>query len=323
MNAKLIQQLFLLEPQYRERVWGGQKLKPADPPIGEAWVAFDQSRVREGLHAGQTMAELTSRYGGDFLGTAVAESIGSRFPLLVKLLDCADWLSVQVHPNDEQAERLVGPGESGKTEAWHFIEVEPGATILAGVKPGTTPEGLVEAIREGTILDAARRFEIHSGETVLIPSGTLHALGPGMLLYEVQQSSDTTYRVYDWERPTSAGRKLHIEECVAVTNAHSAAVLTPPPVLNGTSLAMTVSCPFFDLEVAQIGEAPLSADTAGLSFHILTVTTGSVEISRNGEHVRLGRFESVLIGGNAGEYQIHSEEGKAGILRASIPTWKL
>jgi mannose-6-phosphate isomerase len=319
MDAKLNQRLFLLEPQYKERVWGGQKLKPADPPIGEVWVAFEQSRVREGSHAGQTVAELTNRYGPEFLGTAVADIVGSRFPLLVKLLDCADWLSVQVHPNDEQAKRLVERGASGKTEAWHFIEVEPGATILAGVKPGTTPEGLVEAIREGSILDVAQRFEIHSGETVLIPAGTLHALGPGILLYEVQQSSDTTYRVYDWGRPASAGRKLHLEESVAVTNAHAGAVPTPPPVLNGTSFAQTVSCPFFDLEVAQIDNEPLIAGTGGLAFHILTVTAGRVDISCNGESVKLDRFESVLVGGSAGEYQIRSEEGKAGLLRATVP----
>jgi mannose-6-phosphate isomerase len=323
MDAKLNQCLFLLEPQYKERVWGGQKLKPADPPIGEAWVAFEQSRVCEGSQAGQTVAELTSRYGSEFLGTSVSNTVGSRFPLLVKLLDCADWLSVQVHPNDEQAARLVGRGESGKTEAWHFIEVEPGATILAGVKAGTTPEGLVEAIREGNVLDAAQRFEIHPGETVLIPAGTLHALGPGILLYEVQQSSDTTYRVYDWGRPASAGRQLHLEESVAVTNAHAGAVLTPPPVLIGTSFAPTVSCPFFDLEVAQIDIAPLIGDTGGLAFHILTVMAGSVGVSCNGEHVMLGRYESVLIGGRAGEYHIRSEEGKAGLLRATVPANEL
>jgi mannose-6-phosphate isomerase len=319
MDAKLNQRLFLLEPQYKERVWGGQKLKPADPPIGEVWVAYEQSRVREGSHAGQTVAELTGRYGSEFLGAAVADIAGSRFPLLVKLLDCADWLSVQVHPNDEQAERLVGRGESGKTEAWHFIEVEPGAKILAGVKPGTTPEGLVEAIRQGSILDVAQRFEIHSGETVLIPAGTLHALGPGILLYEVQQSSDTTYRVYDWGRPASAGRQLRLEESVAVTNAHAGALITPPPVLIGTSFAPIVSCPFFDLEVAQIDNEPLIADTRGLAFQILTVTAGSVDVSCNDEHVRLGRYESVLIGGRAGEYQIRSEGGKAGLLRATVP----
>jgi mannose-6-phosphate isomerase len=143
-----------------------------------------------------------------------------RFPLLVKLLDCADWLSVQVHPNDEQAADLVGTGQYGKTEAWHFLEVEPGTSILAGVKPGTTPAALAAAIRTGRILEVAQRLEVRPGETYLIPAGTLHALGPGLLLYEVQQASDTTYRVYDWDRrPGRAG--LHIEESVAVTSPQS------------------------------------------------------------------------------------------------------
>src|SRR5215210_2598747 len=155
----MTQRLFLLEPQYRERVWGGRRLKAAEPPVGEAWVAFEESRVRAGEHDGRTVAELTSEYGEHFLGREVFESYGTRFPLLVKLLDCADWLSVQVHPNDEQAARMVGPGEFGKSEAWHFIEAEPGATIYAGIKPGTTQEELEEAIRSGRVLEVAERLE--------------------------------------------------------------------------------------------------------------------------------------------------------------------
>src|SRR3712207_1184169 len=149
MAEDLSQRLFLLEAQYRERVWGGQRLKPHDPPYGEAWVAFEESRVVGGRHAGRTVGELAAEYGASLLGNAVAEAYGPRFPLLVKLLDCADWLSVQVHPNDEQARRLVGPREFGKTEAWHFLEAEPGASIYAGVKPGTTRGALEEAIRAG------------------------------------------------------------------------------------------------------------------------------------------------------------------------------
>src|ERR671915_443293 len=172
LMANLTQKLFLLEPQYRERVWGGQRLKAADPPVGEAWVAFEESRVREGEHAGRTVAELAAEYGEHLLGREVLEAFGTRFPLLVKLLDCADWLSVQVHPNDEQAERLVGPGEFGKSEAWHFIEAEPGATIYAGIKQGTSEEGLEAAIRTGRVLEVAERLEVKAGETVYIPAGT-------------------------------------------------------------------------------------------------------------------------------------------------------
>ena len=154
----LTQKLFLLEPQYRERVWGGRRLKAADPPIGEAWVAFGESRVVGGECAGRTVAELSAEYGEQFLGRKVFEATGTRFPLLVKLLDCADWLSVQVHPDDEQARRLVGPGEFGKTEAWYFIEAEPGASIYAGVREGTSREELAEAIRGGRVLEVARQL---------------------------------------------------------------------------------------------------------------------------------------------------------------------
>src|SRR5215207_7477836 len=270
----LTQRLFLLEPQYRERVWGGRRLKAADPPVGEAWVAFEESRVREGEHAGRTVAELSSEYGAHLLGREVFEAYGSRFPLLVKLLDCADWLSVQVHPNDEQARRLVGPGEFGKSEAWHFIEAEPGATIYAGIKQGTSAEELEAAIRGGRVLEVAERLEVKAGETVYIPACTLHALGPGLLLYEVQQSSDTTFRVYDWDRPASAGRKLHVEESVAVTDPRGGAAVRPAPELSGTAAAVALVCPYFELEVVRLDAEALDDDTGGETFHALTVTEG-------------------------------------------------
>ena len=316
----MMQRLFLLEPQYRERVWGGQRLKASDPPVGEAWIAFVESRVQSGTHAGQTVAELTARYGAQFLGQEVAARFGLRFPLLIKLLDCADWLSVQVHPNDEQAERLVGPGEFGKTEAWHFLEVAPGATIFAGVKPGTTAADLAAAIREGHVLEVAQQLEVRAGETALLPAGTLHALGPGLLLYEVQQSSDTTYRVYDWGRPATAGRKLHIEESVAVTDPRKTAVLTPPPVLEGTTVVTAVSCPFFALDVLQITGSALKGHTEGRAFDLLTVTAGTIEVSCDGERVQLGGYETALVAGGAGAYEIYAVEGTAALLRAAVPT---
>src|ERR1035437_6151289 len=144
------QSLFLLEPQFRERVWGGQRLRASNPPIGEAWIAQGASRVVAGRHQGRTLDDLVGAYGSELLGSAGSGSRSDhRFPVLAKLLDCADWLSVQVHPNDEQAKRMEGPGHLGKTEAWYFIETEPGAKILLGVKPGTGKDQLVRAIRAG------------------------------------------------------------------------------------------------------------------------------------------------------------------------------
>lgn len=315
----LTQRLFLLEPQYRERVWGGQRLKAADPPVGEAWVAFEESRVLEGAHAGQTIAELAAACGARLLGAEVAARFGARFPLLVKLLDCADWLSVQVHPNDEQAARLVGPGEFGKAEAWHFLEADAGATIYAGVKPGTTPDVLKEAIRAGRILDVAQQLEVRAGETVYIPAGTLHSLGPGLLLYEVQQSSDTTYRVYDWGRPAGAGRKLHVEESVAVADSNASVVLHPPPALQGTSSRTALSCPFFELDVVRIGDTIFGGHTEGRAFHLLTVTAGAVEVSGGDETVRLGGHSTALVAGGAGAYELRAVGGTAQVLRAAVP----
>jgi mannose-6-phosphate isomerase len=300
-------------------VWGGRRLKAADPPVGEAWVAFEESRVREGEHAGQSVAELAARYGARFVGRDVAAAHGARFPLLVKLLDCADWLSVQVHPNDEQAERLVGPGEYGKCEAWHFLEAEAGATVYAGVRPGTSKEELERAIRQGRVLEVAERLEVRAGQTVFIPAGTLHSLGPGLLLYEVQQSSDTTFRVYDWDRPASAGRKLHVEESVEVTDPRKGADVQPAPALKGTASSAALACDYFGLDVVRVGEAAFEGDTAARSFHLLTVAEGEVEVTCGGETVRLCRFETALVAGEAGAYELRARGGAAKVLRARVP----
>jgi mannose-6-phosphate isomerase len=315
----LAQRLFLLEPQYRERVWGGQRLKAADPPVGEAWVAFEESRVQTGEYEGRTVGELSSEHGAQLLGRDVAEKYGTRFPLLVKLLDCADWLSVQVHPNDEQAARLVGPGKFGKSEAWHFIEAEPGATIYAGIRAGTSEEELEAAIRMGRVLEVAEQLEVRAGETVYIPAGTLHALGPGLLLYEVQQSSDTTYRVYDWDRPATAGRKLHVEESVAVTDPRKGAAVYPAPELSGTAAAAALDCPYFELEVIRLVADALDGDTRGETFHLLTVTEGEVEVLCDGEAVPLAKYETALIAGGAGTYQVRADKSGASLLRAAVP----
>lgn len=319
-NRTLDQRILPLEPQYHERVWGGQRLRPSDPPIGEAWVAFERSVVTSGPASGQTLGELSESHGSAILGEAVARRYGARFPLLIKLLDCADWLSVQVHPNDEQAERLAGPGQFGKTEAWYFLDVAPAAQVLAGVEPSTTPETLARAIRDGRVLDVARRFEVHVGDTLFIPAGTVHALGPGLLLYEVQQSSDITYRVYDWDRPASAGRRLHLEESVAVADPRRSPRLTPAPDRRERGAVPVVACPYFQLEAIHVVDAPFDGDTRRESFHILTVVDGAIEVAREDERVSMSRHQSVVVAGSAGAYQIHSSK-RATILRASVPAF--
>ncbi|HEX7491293.1 MAG TPA: type I phosphomannose isomerase catalytic subunit [Candidatus Limnocylindrales bacterium] len=318
---QLNQSLLLLEPQYRERVWGGQKLKAASPPVGEAWVACGPSRVVNGTLAGRTLEDVASEHAPALLGSVVAGRFGPRFPLLIKLLDCADWLSVQVHPNDEQAGRMAGPAESGKTEAWYFIACEPGAQSMIGVRPGVTAPDLASAIRDGRILEVAESLPIEAGDSVLIPAGTLHALGPGLLLYEVQQASDITYRVYDWGRSVSVGRKLHIDESVAVTLAVPHEPVRRPRPVGETGSAPAIECPYFDLDVLGVSPSggPLAGDTAGRSCHVLTVVDGMAEVQRGTETVRLHRFETVVVTGEAGSYQIVADDEPATLLRAVVP----
>ncbi len=318
--ASLSQRLLAMEPQYRERVWGGQRLRPANPPIGEAWVAYGSSKVAAGPERGRTVDELANRAGPDLLGSAVAGRFGSRFPLLVKLLDCAEWLSVQVHPDDAEARALVGPDEFGKTEAWYFLETSPEAMILAGVKPLVSGDQLAAAIREGRVLDVAAEVPVRAGQAMLIPAGTIHALGPGLLLYEVQQSSDTTYRAYDWGRPQSDGRKLHIEESVQVARPVGPEVRTHPDLRMTTGAVPAIASPYFDVELARATATdPLACDTRGLTFHILTVIDGTAELTCGGETARLARFETCVVASAAGQYRIRATGEPVTLLRASVP----
>ncbi|NTX98859.1 type I phosphomannose isomerase catalytic subunit [Deinococcus sp. JMULE3] len=295
--------LLLLTPRFHARVWGGDRLAPpiGGTPVGEAWIADGHSVVAAGPLAGQTVDELMRAHPRDLLGPDLDPRAG--FPLLIKLLDCRDWLSVQVHPNDAQAQVMVGPGERGKTEAWHFLNVEPGAELLAGVTPGTTPDALADAIRHGGILDVSERAAPEVGDTLFIPAGTLHALGPGLLLYEVQQASDTTYRVFDWDRPASAGRALHLEESVAVTRADLRGDWKAAAETGG--VGELVRCPEFTLVGARGGDAvPLT------SFGLVTVVEGTLTLAAAGERLEVPAFGTVLVPAHAGQVTL-SGDGRA------------
>ncbi|GAA5514649.1 mannose-6-phosphate isomerase ManA [Deinococcus carri] len=302
-----------LQPQFSERVWGGRRLAPTAPsPVGEAWVVYEGNVVARGPYAGHTLAELSAAYPRELLGT---HAQGTRFPLLIKLLDCADWLSVQVHPDDAQARVLAGEGHLGKTEAWHLLEAAQEAQLIAGVRAGTEAERLREAILAGQVMDHAERHPVQAGDTVLMPAGTLHALGPGLLLYEVQQTSDLTYRVYDWDRPASAGRALHLRESAAVTLPAQAAPLASPPAQPGEVQELT-RCAYFVLERLTGGPAPLQGTTRGESFHALTVIEGEAQLRAGQDTLRLGKLESALVPAAADTYTL---EGDFQLLRSRLP----
>jgi mannose-6-phosphate isomerase len=306
-----------LIPEYHARVWGGQRLKPSNPPVGEAWIVYEQNKIASGPDKDRTLAELAAEQGESLLGRHVVAQTGDRFPLLIKLLDTADWLSLQVHPNDEQAERLEGPGQFGKTEAWHILDAEPDAQVIYGLKDGTTGEQLAAAIRAGTILDVVQYRTVRPGDTLFTRAGTIHALGPGLLLYEVQQTSDITYRVWDWDRPQSAGRKLHIEQSLEVTDPNAGDPPHHQPALSDGEHAELTSCPFFTLELVRAETQPVDLDTRGESFHALTVIDGACRIDGDGWSEHLARFETIIVPAGAGAYRVEPQ-GAYRLLKASV-----
>src|SRR5262245_28118185 len=213
------------EPYLRPMVWGGRRLAevlgkplPGPEPYGEAWELSDHashsSRVAHGPLAGLTLRQLVERWPGPLLGSTAERC--SIFPLLVKLLDANDWLSVQVHP-DDVAVRTLWPGEGGKTEAWFILDVRPGSKVWAGLRPGVDEKQLRAALAAGVVADCLHSFEPQAGDCLFLKAGTVHAVGGGVLMAEVQQTSDATFRLFDWNRVDAQGRcrQLHVEQALA------------------------------------------------------------------------------------------------------------
>lgn len=297
-----------LAPSYRDYVWGGEKLRPGHYPTAEAWVVWEDDLIAEGELVGKTLGEVAAQFGETLLGTKPMARTGTRFPLLIKLLDCAQWLSLQVHPNDKLAVELEGPNQFGKTEAWHILDSEPDAKLVAGVKPNTPPEVLAESIRNGTVMDHVQYAEIKRGDTVFMPAGTLHALGPGLLVYEVQQTSDWTYRVYDWGRPATEKRPLHIEKSVRVTRADLTAPVTSLPEAGDGTRHTLAQCEYFTLEMLAAEAQVITLDTQGESFHAITVIEGRAVLQAEGVSVELDRFQTAVVPAGMRRYEFRPLE---------------
>jgi mannose-6-phosphate isomerase len=306
-----------LLPEYRDYVWGGNRLRSAEVPTAEAWLIWENNRVNAGPLAGVTLAELFARYGIELVGHLGAAQERGRFPLLIKLLDCAQWLSLQVHPNDAQALALEGPGQMGKTEAWHILDAAPGAKLIAGLQPGTQAETLEAAIRSGGLVELVRYHEVHSGDTVYMPAGLIHSLGPGLLAYEVQQTSDLTYRIYDWGRPLTKGRMLHIDKSVAVANPAAQPQIVPAPQPGDGQAAVLSQSPYFRLERLTAQTCPITLAPAGETFHALTVIEGNARLRSGQQEVNLEQYQTALVPACVPHYTIEPLGGYR-MLKASL-----
>jgi mannose-6-phosphate isomerase len=301
-----------LTPAYRDYVWGGDRLRPGHTPTAESWVVWEGDVIESGPLAGKTLGEAAQEYGEALLGAKTISRTATRFPLLIKLLDCAQWLSLQVHPNDQLAVELEGRGQFGKTEAWHILDAEPDAKLIAGLKPDTPPDRLAESIRTGSVIDHVQYVNVKQGDTVFMPAGTLHALGPGLLVYEVQQASDWTYRVYDWGRPATEKRPLHIDKSIRVTRADFTASITPPPTAGDGTRHVLVECEYFTLEMLSASSNAIELDTGGQSFHTVTVIEGKALLQAGAEQVELEKFQTAVVPANVGRYQFQPlAEGRA------------
>ena len=278
---------FRLKPWFSERVWGKKDLKPwyaatgTSERVGEAWLTGPQCIVETGLFEGDTLAE-------------VGEELGGEFPLLVKILFPEEKLSVQVHPDDAQARAL---GETrGKTECWYVLEAVPGATVALGLKDGVGPKELEASVHDGTMESLMQHVPVEVGDMLFVDAGTVHAIGPGVVLLETQQTSDVTYRLYDYGRP----RELHLEKGLQVMKSKTAAGKVVPKQMDGFARLIEQQYFVVDRFDAGSGEVTLTVDGAGC----LVGLAGSGVVRCGEEELELKAAQAVVVPVGSGPVEV-------------------
>ncbi|MGN6134373.1 MAG: type I phosphomannose isomerase catalytic subunit [Aureliella sp.] len=317
-----------LIPAFRNYLWGGRKLAthlgkpiPSEGTWAESWEIVDhaehESLIANGPLAGQTLGQLMRSDRQWLVGDAPA--VAGRFPLLLKYLDCQRVLSVQVHPEDEYA-LAMNPPDLGKTEAWYIVSAEPGSILYAGLKPGVGRDELRAAIEAGQTAECLHAMEPNVGDCVFIPAGTVHALGSGLIVAEIQQASNTTFRLYDWDRVDDQGksRPLHIEQSLETIDFSSGPrVWQVPQQLDEPGRERLVECDKFSFDrITGVPQVQLGGDGR---FHILTVPEGRAKVraTAGAAPEKLERGESLLLPASLPAVEITLEPG-ATLLEASI-----
>ncbi len=316
------------EPIFKSMIWGGRRLPeflgrqvPNPDAIGEAWILSDvdgnPTPIANGPLAGSTLRDILRRDSTELLGTA--EPRHGRFPLLLKFIDSRQELSVQVHPNDEQAHARI-PGTCGKTEAWYILDADrERGRIYAGFRAGITPDHFRNALSEKSTPETLHAFEPCPGDCVFLPAGTVHAIGAGVMLFEVQQTSDITYRLYDWDRidaKTGRGRDLHVEDGLACSDFSRGPChpVLPSLISNGRwRREHLVGCSHFSL-TRTVSANPVTVGAVGECRAIVCV---SGKGSLGGEPISTG--EVVLLPAAIGAVEF-VPEGNSTLLECGIPT---
>lgn len=310
-------------PIFKDYLWGGRRLAewfptaPTNGPIAEAWLVSDEaahpSVVADGPLAGHTLRQLMEQFGERLLG----HSSQGRFPLLLKFLDAQSALSVQVHPTDDEAKK-TNPDARGKTEAWVVLRSEPGSRIYAGLKPGVTATHIRQSLVEKTMAERLHTFEPKPGDCVFLSAGTVHAIGAGLMIFEVQQTSDITYRLHDWDRvdpKTGKRRPLHIAESLACTNFDFGPCDPVRPVIESATRERLVDCRYFRLWRHR-SHAPFSVGATG-ECRIAIGVNGGATLAWAGKQYRLATGDVLLLPAAVGECKV-IPEGNATILECGL-----
>lgn len=291
-----------MQPLFDPRPWGTLDLSPIYPnhkfeqKIGEAWLTGDDCKVANGSLVGQTLSQISAEYQRELVGETARDA--ARFPLLLKFLFPHEKLSVQVHPDDDQARRVGEPW--GKTECWYVAHARPGARIALGMKPGVTPMQLEQAIHENRAEELLNWLNVYTGDMIYVSGGTVHTLGPGSVIVETQQQSDTTYRLYDYGRP----RELHLEKGMAAVKEKVASgkVVHPAPAhVPGTRnrRGSLIASPYFVVdmfEMKDVQELSTRDDSGKSSVQILVAVEGcGVVEAAVGEAVTLAKGDAVVV----------------------------
>lgn len=315
----------LMLPAFDPRPWGTHDLSPIYPnrhfeeKIGEAWLTGDHCKIANGPLAGQTLAQVTEKHGRELVGDAAGDP--GRFPLLLKFLFPHEKLSVQVHPDDEQARRVDQPW--GKTECWYVAHAKSGAQVALGLKPSVTVAQLEHAIHEKRAEELLNWMNVYTGDMIYVSGGTVHTLGPGSVIVETQQQSDTTYRLYDYGRP----RELHLNEGLAAVKLKVASgkVVRPAPVqISGSQnrQAPLVAAPYFVVDMFETKDAQdLSTrdDFGKSSAQVLVATEGCGVVEAAGvEPVTLAKGDAVIIPASLEKFAVRPQ-WTLEFLRARVP----
>lgn len=313
------------DPIYKEKIWGGQKLREVLgkevgelPNCGESWelsgVPGNISVVREGSCKGRTLTSLIDQFEGVLLGNRVFEKFGNRFPLLIKFIDAQADLSVQVHPDDALA--MERHGSFGKTEMWYIMAADPGATLISGFNQQLTKETYRHALETGKIMEVLNREEVEAGDVYYLPAGRVHTIGKGLLLAEIQQTSDVTYRIYDFDRRDDQGntRELHTDLAVDAIDFRLHDSYKTPYDQNAETASL-VQSPYFETSLHHCTTRKI-LDTSADSFHVLIGVEGAGMIRVDQSTFSLKMGGTLLVPGHINEVEM---DGNFKFLRTFVP----